>query len=76
MLAAVKLNGQCGGIAVKIQDAVSQNFLPRKAWNMSTEKIVPEMAFFLGHFPAQRPCIAKQLIIAGQTHGGYLLPFI
>ena len=32
MLAAIKIDGQCSGIAVKIQDAITQNFLTRKAW--------------------------------------------
>ena len=70
MLQTVKLYYNFSTCNVKINNIMTKNLLTVRVKRMKFEKVVPQMAFFLGHFPAKTLGIgAKMGVMDVAGHG-------
>ena len=63
VLGAVQLDHQPCRCTVKIYNIPSEHLLPRKADRILTQKIIPQMPFFLCHLFSKLLCQRNQLLI-------------
>ena len=57
MLGAIQLDHELRFSTIEIRDILSKNCLPSKLCRMIAKVIIPQMAFFLRHFPTEVSCI-------------------
>ena len=68
MLRTIELNNDLGACAIEIDYVAAYYLLTLKANLVIPEEVIPKVTLFLGHVPAQLPCIWNELLIMLPIH--------